>query len=944
MKLYIRVILTVMLGITCVAMLHSKEQAIAYTEAVFSYSVVEDGICLTAVRETYIEDGILVVPATYEGNDVVGIETDVSSILDTGYIKFNSSKITGLDLSEASNLRYIGARCFKNGDSSTVSGDIVLPESLEEVGKGAFSNCKLDKVYVMRSNGYTKLANNCFDSETKYIFQSQDILDMYATKDVWSDLKSNFQLELPQETVVKVEFCVNDEVYAEQFRALGKDMTYVCTDGNWAYTEYSLPTPTLMYYTFMGWYIGDKQIDETYVLSDEDASGDTLKIESRWEANKHTVSYSYDKESFETEPIYSFYEKDGLTLPSITTKKILRVCDGWSMRGSSDILSEIPVGTTNDIELYANYHDINPSISCSKDKTSYLYGEDIQFEHTLSVLPEGHTSSFRYEIFDTEWHEITKPEFKTIYPGEYKLKCIYTIQFGTQSKDIYVVVDVYVKAHQVRVEWEDKETYIFENSDIIVPVTLSSTSISTTTCEVCTYKYETAWVKKDIRDVGVYKVVVEIKDEYKDVVQILGESEKQISVEPYTVSVGYAEPVYTTVYKTEVVPEIVISELDMGFENSYVLEKVYIGDTNCVTRTIDKERSGSKYIEAVGRYKFVLSCTNANYKLESKYLSTTLTIEQQAIYIEWGNVNFEYDGNAHIPSATAKTAQGEQLGLILTGEQVNASTSSTEYEAQAMYSNSNYKLLNDTIYFSISKAKSWISYECISSKFYDCLPVAISAWVEDARGAFATNVSTLCDTDLTQVGLHYIVMSWGGDANHYASEDKIHVVTIKTDNLVYGDESSPELAILCEDGFSSTTDIVISKSDISTLPLTTESYSQLKQLYDVQTAYTLQSEKTKDVCLKFEIPDTKSVKNIRVFKTTADGKTTQVTYTISDGLICVDSSDINTTYIVAIQKTHADTITLILITVLTICTTLTALCVSAVVRRRRKAKYEGENV
>ena len=75
-------------------------------------------------------------------------------------------------------------------------------------------------------------------------------------------------------------------------------------------------------------------------------------------------------------------------------------------------------------------------------------------------------------------------------------------------------------------------------------------------------------------------------------------------------------------------------------------------------------------------------------------LEVELKIVPKEIEVNWENLEFTYDGNSHVPTATY-----EDLEIKVTGEKINAGT----YEAKA-YTNSNYKIINDTETFVIKKA------------------------------------------------------------------------------------------------------------------------------------------------------------------------------------------------------------------------------------------------
>ena len=117
---------------------------------------------------------------------------------------------------------------------------------------------------------------------------------------------------------------------------------------------------------------------------------------------------------------------------------------------------------------------------------------------------------------------------------------------------------------------------------------------------------------------------------------------------------------------------------------------------------------------------FVATATvpNGNYTFaDGDSISATLNITAKQLTVLWGETTFEYDGLPKVPEATADTGiEGDSVTLAVSGEQTNAGSG---YTATATISpeNANYMLTNDTVQFSIAKAKVSVSGADASAEY-----------------------------------------------------------------------------------------------------------------------------------------------------------------------------------------------------------------------------------
>lgn len=117
---------------------------------------------------------------------------------------------------------------------------------------------------------------------------------------------------------------------------------------------------------------------------------------------------------------------------------------------------------------------------------------------------------------------------------------------------------------------------------------------------------------------------------------------------------------------------------------------------------------------------FVATATvpNGNYTFaDGDSISATLNITAKQLTVVWGETTFEYDGLPKVPEATADTGiEGDSVTLAVSGEQTNAGSG---YTATATISpeNANYTLTNDTVQFSVAKAKVSVSGKDITVEY-----------------------------------------------------------------------------------------------------------------------------------------------------------------------------------------------------------------------------------
>lgn len=118
---------------------------------------------------------------------------------------------------------------------------------------------------------------------------------------------------------------------------------------------------------------------------------------------------------------------------------------------------------------------------------------------------------------------------------------------------------------------------------------------------------------------------------------------------------------------------------------------------------------------------FVATATvpNGNYTFaDGDSISATLKITAKELTVVWGNTSFTYDGNEKAPTAdvTEGVIDGDDVTLAVSGA---VAAAGQDYIATATISpeNANYTLTNDTVQFSIAKAKVSVSGKDVTVEY-----------------------------------------------------------------------------------------------------------------------------------------------------------------------------------------------------------------------------------
>lgn len=114
-------------------------------------------------------------------------------------------------------------------------------------------------------------------------------------------------------------------------------------------------------------------------------------------------------------------------------------------------------------------------------------------------------------------------------------------------------------------------------------------------------------------------------------------------------------------------------------------------------------------VRDAGDYTITLTLTGdtaEKYAIASGHASRSFTIQPYEAEVQWGAASFTYDGEEHLPTATAQGV-GEDGGLSLTVS--GGKTDAGDYTAYASVENGNYTLKNAEHSFTIGKRQITVS-------------------------------------------------------------------------------------------------------------------------------------------------------------------------------------------------------------------------------------------
>lgn len=244
-----------------------------FAEESYSFEFQENGDEVTVVYCNAKSDNIeIVVPDTYNGKPVTAIgdaafssmgisvngsatisRADVTlpvTIKKIGFMAFGLSPVNITNLSELTNLEYIGAYAFME---SLISGDIVLPDSVKYVGASAFTKTAITSLHLGKNVNIpqAEISNTAVKYMVKKIGYSS-----FVTNSTMSTTDSDKSIALCCPKLRKVTVDIRNPYYCSVNGILySKDMTklYTYPSGKQS-SVYIMPSTVDAFYNALGGY------------------------------------------------------------------------------------------------------------------------------------------------------------------------------------------------------------------------------------------------------------------------------------------------------------------------------------------------------------------------------------------------------------------------------------------------------------------------------------------------------------------------------------------------------------------------------------------------------------------------------------------------------------------------------------------------------------------
>ena len=199
--------------------------------------------------------------------------------------------------------------------------------------------------------------------------------------------------------------------------------------------------------------------------------------------------------------------------------------------------------------------------------------------------------------------------------------------------------------------------------------------------------------------------------------------------------------------------------------------------------TVDFKRDPGENVGSYAITQDKIVINDPNYTFD--FVDGQLTIEPYQINIVWGNTDFVYDGNEHVPEATVNCMlYDDKCTVTVTGAQIDAGT----YTATATINNANYKLPgNGTTQFIIHKTDPDVTDpQAIDGIVFDNRLHTLITSGKTPHGTFKYKLGDGNYSDelpaAVAVGIYTIYYYVEGDKNHNSTQEKsLNAVIIPSD-------------------------------------------------------------------------------------------------------------------------------------------------------------------
>lgn len=137
--------------------------------------------------------------------------------------------------------------------------------------------------------------------------------------------------------------------------------------------------------------------------------------------------------------------------------------------------------------------------------------------------------------------------------------------------------------------------------------------------------------------------------------------------------------------------------------------------TYAVTFTVTNDTAPVNVGSYIATVALGAEAVNNNYSIDPSTVDHSFTVNKKAVTIKWEDLNFTYDGTAHVPVAYFMDVNNSRVTVAVDGSQTNAS--STTYQATAKPTDTNYDYSSTTNQFRINPMPVSIVWEDTSFIF-----------------------------------------------------------------------------------------------------------------------------------------------------------------------------------------------------------------------------------
>lgn len=644
----------------CVGYTHASEN--------FNFS---NGI-ISGIKSEISENYTLIVPETIDGEYVTEIGRKAFS---------GNTNITALDLSHATHLTQIDFGAFSN---CAISGTVVLPDSLIDVGRGAFSGNNID--YVIVNNIYNNsdvivFPSSAFDDTTKLVFNSLGEQEKFETANDTFQVTHKIEIKVYNGSDV---FNTGIEVFSGD--KLGENLDLLL----------NLLKPTFGE-NLVGFSINGKPVDTETILTDGDILDPELK--ETFIQNDSTITKEYGEDvvvSATKGDSYLWYDGDTLLADKVEQTLTLSNLDPGAYTYSGETYNSGELTATNTYTIIITKAKITVNFNVG----NYSY-DGTNHEVTFSVLPNRFSMeqfTLKYSLKDVEVSSV-------INAGLYKAEVFANTEIADKiefTNDKFVTFSVEKQSIPVSFNIQENYDYLEFKTDNLNPVSDKANATYELFDDTSkNFEENTSYC------VGLWRIVLTLKDEFSEN-YYLQTTSTTFKITPSKLLITWPQNTY--VYdNTE---HVINYSLNKGISND-------VADLEVSTNSISSASTVGSYVVEAVRFK------NKNFVIdENSVISFSWSITPKMLTVVWSNELLYYNASLQAPSAVI-IVKNTTINLEVTGKEINANeNSATPYTASVTMPDfegmENYALENPTITFRIlRKIENLTILDDIVTRVYD---------------------------------------------------------------------------------------------------------------------------------------------------------------------------------------------------------------------------------